>query len=311
MELISVIMSVYNEKIEEFTQALKSIQQQSHKEIEIWVIIDNPERNDIVSVLSQLDDTRVRYIINKQNIGLALSMNLAAQKAQGKYLARMDADDISNSDRLEKELKLIKERNVDYVCSWYDVIDEEGNKKNIKTKMFRNKILNEMLPYCDTICHPTVLIKKEIFDAVGGYRNFPCAQDYDLWLRLYDSGYRAAVVEEMLLLYRVRSNSISSKKGLQQFYTAEYIKKLSMERRRKGFDSYSGENYQSFLNRKRVFDDDRISEFQQGKKDRNEKGWMAYLKLALKSNTFRKIIWNTIQCRFMKQWLNFFKRSLK
>ena len=302
--LLSIIMSVYNEKISEFLEALNSIQNQTYKNIEIIVIIDNPARKDIECELKKIDDSRIIYKVNKKNIGLADSMNLAANMAKGEYLVRMDADDISYPDRLQKELEQLKKTNADYVCSWFDYIDEDGKKIDKKVKFYKNEIINEMLPYNNCIHHPTVIIKKDAFFQVGGYRNFPCAQDYDLWLRLFDMGYRVTIVENVLLSYRIRESSTTSQKRVQQHYTVEYARRLLRERHKYGKDSYSTENYQMFLEKKGTLDPKKTAQWKKGMEKKQQLGRWYYFVLAVFSDFFRGIVVDAIRCRWMEIYLS-------
>ena len=99
-ELISVLMCAYNEPMEYICQAVKSITEQTYRNIEFIIIIDHPDRRDIVLYLDGLADERIRYHINEKNMGLIASLNKGLQLCSGKLIARMDADDIAFPDRL-------------------------------------------------------------------------------------------------------------------------------------------------------------------------------------------------------------------
>lgn len=304
-------MSVYNEKMDQFERALSSIINQNYKNIEIILVVDNPERNDVIEKILEINDSRIRCIVNKKNIGLARSMNLAAQIANGEYLARMDADDISLPERLEKEMYVIESMGADYVCAWCEHVDEQGIKKKEQSTLLMNPYVNNLLPYTNTIYHPTVMIPKHIFNSIGGYRDYPCNQDYDLWLRLYDAGYSVTVVEEILLYFCIRENSISDKKGLEQFYTAKYIQFLSKERKKKGYDSFSIENYNEFMRKKGGFNPKKIKQWKKSREVRIKNGKWSYLILILigsiYSSLYREFLLNHIRISIQKNRFKYFK----
>ncbi|QFJ55859.1 glycosyltransferase family 2 protein [Pseudobutyrivibrio xylanivorans] len=114
--MISVIMSVFNEKIDWIKQSVQSILNQTYANLEFIIVIDNP--NVDKSVLLYLNglphiDSRVKILMNEKNVGLAISLNRALAVATGELIARMDADDISEIDRLEKEIKYLMNHKLD------------------------------------------------------------------------------------------------------------------------------------------------------------------------------------------------------
>ena len=102
--MVSVIMSVYNEPAEWIMLAIDSVLHQTYRDVEFIIVCDNPDNDSICNLLSNYmdNDTRIVLILNKTNIGLTRSLNVALHKCKGKYIARMDADDISFPNRFEK-----------------------------------------------------------------------------------------------------------------------------------------------------------------------------------------------------------------
>lgn len=250
--VISVLMSIYNENAEEIVEAIESIQSQTFSSFELIIVLDNPKEKSLNEIAKKYkkNDYRIRIIENEKNIGLAMSMNKAAKIAKGKYLARMDADDISCSDRLEKEYKILSSGKYDLVCSRYEYIDEKSDSimdMNKTSNYYDSNYIYQKLPIKSVIHHPTVMFTKRIFDLVGGYRDFPCSQDYDLWLRFRNVKATFYMIDEILLKYRIRSSSISVKRKLQQQITIEYIRDLFIERLKNGSDSFSKENYKRYI----------------------------------------------------------------
>lgn len=268
---ISVVMSVYNETQEEVSRAIESILTQSYKNFEFIIILDDPDNLSLKNLLEQYQqfDSRIKVYVNSKNIGLALSLNKGIKESTGKYIARMDADDVSLPDRLKKEYEVLNSNNIDVVFCNYTIVDSKGKYISSVERSYSNLKIREILPYNNIIAHPTVMFKKDLFYKVRGYRSFPCAQDYDLWLRMMDQGAVFHIVHDFLFKYTVRDSAISQKNKIKQFETSRYIKKLFKERLKTGKDSFSIEDYNVFLKQNRVFDDKYINNF---------KKWNSYKK---------------------------------
>lgn len=260
---VSVLMSVYNETIEQLDKAVQSILNQTFDAFEFIIVMDNPDRMDLEQYLSKIVmiDNRVAVVKNEKNIGLARSLNIAAQFSVGKYLARMDADDISERKRLEKQYECIELGQYDLVCSSCCYIDDDENVIGHKRKMSDDDLTRHLIYYC-TITHPTVMMSRDAFDKVGGYRNFPCSQDYDLWLRFFESGSKMHLIDEELVQYRLRENSIGQSNWVKQMVTAWYIQNLHKERIRYRCDSFSQKSYKEFLELNGVFNDEYMKKIQ-------------------------------------------------
>ena len=248
---ISILMSVFNETEQFIHEAVESILSQTLKDFELIVVNDNPDRTNIKQLFDAYQDSRIRFFQNKKNMGLAMCMNKAAAEAWGDILVRMDADDISEQDRLAVEYELLESSNCDFVFSAYSCIDETSSPLNhidsIKTDI-TGDVLSRIVALNPTIIHhPTVMMRRSVFEAAGGYRDFPCAQDADLWLRLQEQGCRFYRSSRPLLRYRVNAQSVSRRKWFLQRLTWYYIFNLGMERLATGTDSFSPKHYQQYL----------------------------------------------------------------
>lgn len=219
---ISVIMSVYNETDKELSEAINSILNQTYKNIEFIVMIDNPKNNQILECLKKYDDSRLIVIINEKNIGLTASLNNALKIASGDYIARMDADDISIIDRLEKQIKLCEMKNLDIVTSNIILINEKGEK--IKSLNNTNTNPNILL-LRNIYFHPTWLVRRKVYDSLNGYRDIKYVEDYDFLCRAIISGFKIEVHPEELLMYRIRRNGISKSNQFNQYCNAIRIRK--------------------------------------------------------------------------------------
>lgn len=243
-------MSVYNECERFIRESIESILTQSFSDFEFIIVCDNPNRYDEVTyILDSCRDSRIVYIRNENNIGLAMSLNKAASIATTDLFLRMDADDIAETTRIQKEYDILVNGDYDFVFSRYSLIDSDSNEIDGFTQPFLpyNEIIQHPFVTPRFIHHPTVMFKKQIFEKAGGYRPFPCAQDLDLWYRLVELGCRFIMLDESLLKYRINVNSVSSQRWHQQQLTCDYINELLLERLKQGHDSFSVEHYKHYL----------------------------------------------------------------
>ena len=215
MPKISVIMGIYNTNSPDMLKAaIDSILNQTFKDFE-FIICDDGSTDGTYELVKKLTahDIRVRLLKNEKNMGLAFSLNHCLQEASGQYIARMDADDVSLPNRLEKEY-LFLEHHPDFalVSCWADLFDEGGVwglRKNIarpdkKTLLFGPPFI-----------HPTVLMRKSVLEKMGGYRVAPettRAEDYDLWMRMYAAGFAGYILPEVLFQFREDSGAYSRRK---------------------------------------------------------------------------------------------------
>lgn len=225
--MISVVMSVYNESEDLLFEAVDSILRQTEKRFELIIVLDNPLNKVISNQIKEIgaNDSRIRIIENSENIGLASSLNKAISLAQYDIIARMDADDISLENRLERELAEI-ENGYEFIFSRYVVIDEDGNqKKQARGYTSDEKMLKKSISIKNCICHPTVMFRKKIFEEAGGYSQLPVVEDYDLWNKFIAGKVRMKAINEVLLKYRVRSLSMTTSNYFKSYTAWRYIRK--------------------------------------------------------------------------------------
>ena len=230
LELISVLMSAYNESELELKSSIYSILNQTHDRIELILVNDNPENKIIDRIITEISDERIIYIKNEKNMGLVASLNRGLMYANGDYIARMDADDISEKTRLEKQLECLKEGDYDVIGCAINYIDESGRNLNRvdyfptdgKKIIRRNK-------WKQCVAHPTFFLKKSVYDTLNGYRNISYCEDYDFICRCIASGFKIGNSPETLLNYRIRRNSITQKNLYEQKVRSYYIGHLGTE----------------------------------------------------------------------------------
>lgn len=256
--IVTVLMSTYNEPVEYIQAALSSILNQTYSNLEVLVIVDNPQNLEAISFLksSSQKDNRITIHINERNRGLVYCLNYGISIAKGEYIARMDADDISFPKRIEQELKFLLEHDYDLVSTGIVAIDEDGQvlegEKHPKYQPGRN--LEKQMYYENRVAHPTVLIRKNALDMLYGYRTIKSVEDYDLWLRFLTEGYSIGFLETPLLYRRISYEGVSRSNRYVQFLGAEYVRLLYRQRKKSGRDNHSEEYYNAFLKKHHYFD---------------------------------------------------------
>ena len=232
MPEISVIMGVYNELNKDILmEAVNSILHQTFEDFEFIIYDDGscPEAATLLREVAGLDE-RIKLIGQDENHGLAFSLNACIDEAKGKYIARMDADDISELYRMEHQKKYLEENDFDLIGGISQMIDEDGNTiYSIKKVPTNFKKIKKCIKYNQVISHPTWFGKKEVFDKLNGYRNMPLCEDYDFTLRAILQGFKISNVNECVLKYRMTKDSISRSNLFEQYLFARYITKQYSE----------------------------------------------------------------------------------
>jgi len=203
--LISVVMPVYNAE-DHLEESIESILSQSFENFE-FIIIDDCSEDNSKEIIDKYrsKDKRIKLLRNEENKGATYSINKGIKKAKGKYIARMDADDISKKERLEKQYEFMEENEEVAALgtkAWN--INEEGEKTNKRNVPETNEEIMNIITLMCPMIHPSVMLRKEKIEEVGLYNeDLRKAQDYDLWFRLAAKGYKMHNLQERLLLYRL------------------------------------------------------------------------------------------------------------
>lgn len=225
-ELVSVIMSTYNEDERQLAASIGSILNQSYKNIEFIIVNDNPKNAQLRDLLEQYaqKDKRIVLVENPENIGLVNSLNKALSYIKGDYVARMDADDIARQDRISQQMRHLKNNELDFVGGYIRYIDEENNAlgNTWKVPTTHEQICRAIL-WGNCLPHPTWLLRREVYEALGGYRHIPHAEDYDFILRAIKAGFQLGNVPAVLLNYRVRATGISVSNKMEQNMIRYYL----------------------------------------------------------------------------------------
>jgi glycosyltransferase involved in cell wall biosynthesis len=233
---ISVIMSVYNS--EKFlSEAIESILNQTFKDFE-FIIINDCSTDSSLEIIKKYKkkDSRIVLIENKKNIGLTKSLNIGLKRAKGKYIARMDADDISLPERFQIQYDFLeKNKDIFLVGTGAYDIDEQGNPLKVKKVYLGIDKIKEMLPSRNCFYHPTIMFRNEGFY----YRDkFIYSQDYDFYFLLLTKGKLLENIPVSLLEYRISSDSISQSKLAKQRLFKKKAQEFYKQRLKNSIDEY-------------------------------------------------------------------------
>lgn len=218
--LVSVLMPVYN--CEKYVlEAVESILQQTYPNFEL-LVIDDCSIDATVDKIKSLNDDRIQLIVKPRNSGYTNSLNFGLQIAKGKYIARMDGDDISLPTRFEKQVAFLETNEDVVVCGTNFSIIDTNNL--VKFPESHEDIKVGLLEECK-IGHPTVMLRKSILELhqISYDKLMEPAEDYDLWVRLLVFG-KLYNLQESLLQYRVHDMQVSSVRRKQQADTTKAIR---------------------------------------------------------------------------------------
>lgn len=224
--LVSVLMSIYKESVSVVSKAIDSIRQQTYRNLELVVLLDYPEHEEMKRYLAELqqEESRLQYHVNERNLGLLFSLNRGVVFCQGELICRMDEDDYAEPDRVENQVAYIQEHGLDLVGSYINLMDMEGNLLGeVRKYPTKHENLGKYLRYTNAIPHPTWLVRKKVYEQLGGYRDIDCADDYDFLIRAYMNGYRLGVVPKPLHRYRINRNGMTQRNIASQKVVSEYL----------------------------------------------------------------------------------------
>lgn len=214
--LVSVIIPAYNaEKYVE--SAVRSIMTQTYKNLEI-LVTDDCSTDSTLEILNRLakEDCRIIVYHNEQNKGIVKTLNDLVSRANGKYIARMDADDISLPKRIEKQVAYMQKHiNIMILGCNVTHIDGFGNSIFRPIIPCTSVMVKNMRYFRTCFYHPTVMFRAEIKNEYFYEDKYQYAEDYALWLKILES-HRGNNLKQRLLLYRIHGEQISQQKTEKQ-----------------------------------------------------------------------------------------------
>jgi glycosyltransferase involved in cell wall biosynthesis len=209
---VSVILPVY-EGERYLGAAIESILAQTFEDFEL-IVVDDGSTDRSLAIIRSFADRRIRVLENPVNLGLPASLNRALEQCAGTYIARHDADDISEPARLARQVSFLDGApEVGLVGTWYTEIDAHGRTLVGRQLPCDHLSLRWALQFYSPFVHGSVVFRRTVVETVGPYSEaFPTSQDYEFWLRIASS-FRVANLPERLLRLRVHPASLTAKVG--------------------------------------------------------------------------------------------------
>lgn len=219
---ISVVMPAYNAE-KYITEAIDSILFQTFKDFE-FIIINDASTDSTKEIVESFNDPRIILINNEQNKGVAKSLNIGISAAKGKYIARMDADDIALPERFQKQFDFMEQHpNIDVCGSW---AKKTGNENEIINNPVSYEDIKDALFFSCSMSHSTIVFKKSLNFQYSS--EFPRAEDYDLWCKKIND-LKFVNIPEVLLLYRVHGYQVGKTHKNEQNNNAKDIRTRNLK----------------------------------------------------------------------------------
>jgi len=218
--LVSIIMSAYNAE-ESLDSSIESILNQSYKNIELLIMDDgSSDSTNQICKRYEKEHPSIRIYKNLKNIGLTKSLNILISHAQGDLIARQDADDVSTTQRIEKQIDFLQGNNLDACTTRALIINKNKKIPGFSHYLPTRFVIKKKNPFI----HGTLLIKKSVIEKVGFYdERFLYAQDYKLFSDLLKAGFKIKTKNECLYHLNIENN-ISSNYYEAQTYYAKCVK---------------------------------------------------------------------------------------
>lgn len=248
---ITVIIAVYNETIKDLKRSINSILNQTYKNFEIIIVLDNPDRADLVDFLEKnySNNNQLKFVFNEKNMGQCLARNRAISMSENEFIMIMDADDYSVNYRMKMQIDFMVEHKLDLCFSNFSIVDESFEVTRyssfVNNDIYDQKKMKNILADHSISIGPTFMFKKSSFNNIGKYRDMN-VEDYDLSTRMLVDGYRVGYISNPLLKKNLRKSSISYGSLYNQYVI---MKEISKSVKKSSFREYvSIDNLNSALN---------------------------------------------------------------
>ncbi len=224
--LVSIILPVYN-GASYLQEAISSILAQDFSDIEL-IAINDASKDESDKIIRGFNDSRIIHISSSTNMGLASTLNLGIEESKGKFIARMDQDDIADPRRLKLQIETFEKDSSLGVCGTNFQAFGEGEKYNSNYPQSHENIFTNLLFY-NCIAHPTVMFRKAIFieNRLNYNKEFDWAEDFDLWTRARHIT-KMINIKKPLLRYRINTTSMTASGQTKMHKTVNSINRRSL-----------------------------------------------------------------------------------
>jgi glycosyltransferase involved in cell wall biosynthesis len=223
----SVLMSVYHkEKPEYLRDSIDSMLNQTIKPDEIVLVKDGPLTVELEKVINQYQDNSILNVIElEENVGLGKALNIGLTKCRNEIVARMDTDDLSEPNRCEKQLlKLKHNKEISVIGSVVgEFIGESTNIIAYKGVLENHHAIKKRMKYRNPMNHPSVMYRKKDVIAAGNYQHWFLNEDYYLWIRMLQKGFKFSNINEPLVLMRITDETYLRRGGWKYFITQKKL----------------------------------------------------------------------------------------
>ena len=222
---VSVVMAVNNYNNEYLDRAMDSILNQTFKDFEL-IIVDGASTDGTSEKIQSNCDDRINHIILDDNPGFTKMLEIGVDIARGDYIARHDADDVSDPTRFKKQVEFLDgHTDISILGTSIRIIDEKGDVTGSLIVNYDHTMAVKELKYGCPFAHGSVMIRKDVFKMYNYDPQLPMAQDYDLWLRISKNvEYRFCVIPDPLYYLREHNDCVSNKNWIRQFVCTEYAR---------------------------------------------------------------------------------------
>jgi len=198
--LVSVIMPVHNREAFIY-ESVSSILNQTVQDIEL-IIINDFCTDGTMEIIKSIIDDRIIIINNEQNLGISRSLNIGFRSAKGKFIARMDDDDISFPERFERQIKFLESHpDISIVGTYPRLI---GDEKGVWELPVGNDLIVSYLIFQPMLVNPSTMFRREVFENFSFDESFLTSEDYEFWTRIAER-YKFHNINEVLFCYRKHS----------------------------------------------------------------------------------------------------------
>lgn len=227
-KMLSIVMSVYNGETT-VGRSIESMLDQTYDDFE-FIIIDDCSKDNTLEILNayQNKDSRIKILRNEKNLGIAASLNKGIKESKGEWIIRMDDDDESLPDRLEKQVEYMqKNPDVDIFgakCIFQDINGNEVKSYSPNYPPVTTEDIEKVFYRESPLMHNTICMRKQKIVDIGMYnKNFSGAEDYELWTRAWKSGMIIKNMDDYLVRFTFNPGKKSFKRIWKKFYVRNYI----------------------------------------------------------------------------------------